>query len=454
MPDLLARRKQDLQEQFDTLPRELDNWKSLSQQPAYEKHHSQIVALSKQMLELNDRVKQAWNGSEEFVAIQKAQRDCAAVHTVWNFFRQKLLMRSDRQLGSYLRAADAYVWACYEPVLIDRRARDTSQPFREPPLVTFDSDLSAWALSREQELEPEDDKTGATRGALFVKALTAMPIAVLGIPWYTSELLPNLATLAHETGHVIDSDFGVGESLKTALATALQASSLCDGWSLHWRREVFADLFACYAAGPPFVWALADSIPDSPGRVKTLQRPSNDEWGLYPPASLRILLNLEALRHLGHAAEADRIQAYWTADYTEHAMGAYLADLKPVVTAVYAAAALPRQLNYADLTDQQGRIFRQAVTLNSDLNLKDPYNPRSLVGAASQIHRTSTVNADKAIVWQRLQRHMVEARLPGLLDSQRERTTSGAGVPLRTEELAELMFGNTPPDDAATTEPR
>jgi hypothetical protein len=440
MPDLLARRKEDLEEQFETLPRELEHWKSLSQQPAYEKHHSQIAALSTQMLALNKRVREAWNGSGEFVAIQKAQRDCAAVHTVWNFFRQKLLMRSDRQLGSYLRAADAYVWACYEPVLIDRRAREKSQPFREPPLVTFDSDLSAWALSREQELEPQDDKTGATRGALFVKALSAMPIAVLGIPWYTSELLPNLATLAHETGHVIDSDFGLEGALQSALATALETSRLRDGWSTHWRREVFADLFACYAAGPAFVWALADSIPDSPDRVKSLQRPSNDEWGLYPPATLRILLNLEALRHLGHAAEADRIKTYWTADYTEHAMTAYVADLKPVVTTVYATAALPEVLNYAGLTQEQGRIFRQAVTLDRALNLTDPYNPRSLVGAASQVHRSAKPGVDKAVVWQRLQQHMVDARPPGLLDSQRTRTTSGAGVPLRTEELAELIF--------------
>ena len=155
MPDLLARRKADLEEQFHALPRELEHWKSLTGTPPYDKHHSQIS----------------------------------------------------------------------------------------------DSDLSAWALSREQEFEPQDDKTGATRGALFVNALSAMPIAVLGIPWYTSELLLNLATLAHETGHVVDSDFGIGETLQSIVATTLQTSPLRDGWSIHWRREVFADLFACYAAG-------------------------------------------------------------------------------------------------------------------------------------------------------------------------------------------------------------
>ena len=455
MPDLLARRKADLEEQFNALPRELNHWKSLTGTPPYDKHHSQIAALSKQMAALNDEVRKAWNGSEEFVGIQKAQRDCAAVHTVWNFFRQKLLMRSDPQLGSYLRAADAYVWACYEPVLIDRRARNKSQPFREPPLVTFDSDLSAWALSREQEFEPQDDKTGATRGALFVNALSAMPIAVLGIPWYTSELLPNLATLAHETGHVVDSDFGIGETLQSALATSLQTSPLRDGWSIHWRREVFADLFACYATGPAFVWALADSIPDSPGRVKTLKRPSNNEWGLYPPATLRILLNLEALRELGHTAEADRIQTYWTADYAEHAMADHLSDLGQVVKAVYSAAALPATLNYAQLDEQQKSVYRQVVTLNTDLRLKDPFNPRSLVGVASQVQREVPANALKATVWERLQRHMVEARPPGLLDGQRERTRTGAGVPLRTEELARLMFsgGNSTPGERQEPQP-
>jgi len=121
-------------------------------------------------------------------------------------------------------------------------------------------------------------------------------------------------------------------------------------------------------------------------------------------------------------------------------MTAYVADLKPVVTTVYATAALPEVLNYAGLTQEQGRIFRQAVTLDRTLNLTDPYNPRSLVGAASQVHRSAKPSVDKAVVWQRLQQHMVDARPPGLLDSQRTRTTSGAGVPLRTEELAELMF--------------
>jgi hypothetical protein len=449
MPELLDRRKQDLEQQFETLPGELKHWQELSEKPEYEKHHSQIAVLSRQMVALNNKVRDAWNGSGDFVAIQKAQRDCAAVHTIWNFFREKLLVRSDSHLGSYLRAADAYVWACYEPVLVDRRAADPKRPFREPPLVTFDTELSAWALSREQPFEPEGDKTGATRAGVFVKALNAMPIAVLGIPWYTSELLPNLAILAHETGHVVDADFDLEKPLENALRAALPASALCEGWSVHWRKEVFADLFACYAAGPAFVWTLADSIPDSPEKVKTRRRPSGAEWGPYPPATLRILLNLCALRQLGYAGDADTIEQYWAGDYPEHAMSEYEADLKPVVQAVYAAAKLPGSLDYArpERAKEERGAYRRAVELDSDLDLNERYNPRSLVGAASAVHRRSPAGVDKLVVWGRLQDHMVRARPPGVLAEQQQRVAPGAATPLRTEELTELLFRTGPAED-------
>jgi hypothetical protein len=444
MSELLDRRLRDLQEQLATLPSELQHWEALSRPDGpYEKHHSQIVALARQMRALNDKVTSAWNNARDFAAIQKAQINCAAVHTVWNFFREKLVLRADQRLGDYLRAADAYVWSCYEPVLANRRAANPKQPFREPPLVTFDTEQSPWALSRRGVYELDGDKTGATRSSLFEQTLAAMPIALLGIPWTSTGQLPHLVTLAHESGHVVESDFDLAEAVETALARATAASALCDGWSHHWRKEVFADLFACYVAGPAFVWALADSIPDSPDVVKTRKRPSGSNWGKYPPATLRMQLNLCALRHLGYSET--EISAYWQAEYAEHAMAEFESDVELVVPAFYQAADLPAALNYQNIVLDEKRAHRVAIELNNDLPVTTRYNPRALAGAASRLRRAGGAGAE--VAWARLQNHIVASRPAGQLDDTTARPVEAPPPWLRTDEIGDILFSAAEVDD-------
>jgi hypothetical protein len=452
MPELLERRRQDLEEQLGVLQHELDHWKALSaEHQPFEKHHSQIDALSRQMLDLNAKVRKEWNKSNDFAAIQKAQRDCGAVHTIWNYFREKLLMRADAQLGTYLRAADAYVWACYEPVLRQWRAalsREKKEgPLREPPLVTFDTESSPWALSRQGRYVPQGDRTGTTRSSLFADTLASMPIAILGIPWYTMELLPNLAVLAHETGHVVELDFGLADRVEQKLDDVMKASTLRDGWSTHWRKEVFADLFACLAAGPSWVWVLADNIPDSPDATRVKKRPTDyDKWGRYPPPTLRMLLNIAALRHLGYDGDAARLEKYWKADYTEHAMTPFEDDVKQVVPTFYDAAALPADLNYRQLVGaaaQAQRTTEKGAALAADQRI----DPRALVGAACDVHRTAAPGFDKAAVWQRLQTHIVTSRAPGVLGPRKDREAATASAQMRTNEIAGLLFVPMNDDD-------
>jgi hypothetical protein len=444
MSELLERRRLDLLSQLATLPGELQHWEALSAPSGpYEKHHSQIAALARQMRALNDKVASAWNNAEDFAAIQKAQIHCAAVHTVWNFFREKLVLRADRRLGDYLRAADAYVWSCYEPVLASRRTANPAQAFREPPLVTFDTEQSPWALSRQGTYVPDGDTSGVTRESLFEQTLSAMPIALLGIPWTSSGQLPHLVTLAHESGHVVESDFDLAAAVEAGLAQATAASPLCDGWSHHWRKEVFADLFACYVAGPAYVWALADSIPDSPEAVKTRRRPSGSKWGKYPPASLRIRLNLCALVHLGYTET--EIAAYWHAAYAEHAMAEYETDVELVVPAFYAAAGLPAGLDYKNLLPDERRAHRVAVELNNDLPRTARYDPRALVGAASRLRRVK--GADTEAAWGRLQNHIVQSRPPGQLAGERAGDRHSPAAWLRTETIGDLLFRDVDSDE-------
>lgn len=447
MPELLDRRRRDLEAQLDSLPRELTRWEALTKTPEFEKHHSQVVALSRQMRDLNERVRDTWKGSSDFGAIRKAQNNCATVQRLWDYYREKLMTRFDPKIGPYLRAADAYVWSCYEPVLVDRRAANPAVAFREPPLVSFNAEMSPWAQSRRKS-----GKAPAPGERTDPEPTDAvpMPIAILGIPWWTIERLPNLAALAHETGHIVESDFGLQSSLETALDTATKSSALHEGWTYHWRKEVFADLFACFAAGPSSVWTLTESIPDSPARVEEKKRPADitGEWGNYPPATLRILMNLRALRVLGYASDADEIEHYWKADYPKHAMGDYEKDVDAVVTAVYEAAKLPESLNWAKLDLKYDAAFMTvAVWQKNDISPTTLYSPRMIVAAAGSIYRAPPHNVDVETVWQRLQKHMVESRPPGVLARQQARTAPGAPVLLRTDEIARTLFTDVVDDD-------
>jgi hypothetical protein len=360
---------------------------------------------------------------------------------VWNYFREKLLLRLDPSMGPFLRAADAYIWSCYEPVLRAQRAANPTQPFREPPLVTFDADVSPWAQSRRTPSE------AATHGSSSgIDDEIPMPIAVLGIPWSMLERLPNLASLAHETGHIIETDFGLVAPLQAALLEATKNSALNEGWSQHWRKEVFADLFACFAAGPSAVWTLTEAIPEAPFQVETRKRPSDIEsaqrWGKYPPATLRVLMNLCALRKLGYAEDAGRIEQYWKADYPKHAMAAYESDVNLVVEAVYGASRLPEELDWNRTTKYYAMVRGDVV--GSDLDVSQVYDPRMLVAIAGDLYRAQR-GENVSAAWQRLQTHIVKSRPPGILAGQKERTQPGAPVFLRTEEIARTLFADDPP---------
>ncbi len=447
MGELLDRRKSELEFQLESLPLELARWEDLTRKRDFEKHHSQVIVLGRQMRALNQVVRDTWNGAGDFGAVQKAQRDCASVQRMWDYYREKLMMRFDPTLGPYLRAADAYVWHCYEPVLKDRRAANPGQPFREPPLTAFDAEVSPWAQSRRTSGE------AAVHAANNLPAPdeAPMPVAVLGIPWSTLQHLPNLAALAHETGHVVEADFALRQTISDALLAATRDSALSEGWSDFWLSEVFADLFGCYAAGPSFVWTLTESIPDTPAQVETRRRPSeipgDKRWGKYPPATLRLLMNVCALRHLGYSNDADKIERYWMGDYPRHAMGDYVQDVKTVVPTVYAAAKLPEELNWKKLEAEFFTVRENALRQRDELCPAHLYNPRTLVAIAGDVYRAPPAGADVKAVWARLQKHIVESRPPGVLDGQKERVADGVPVLLRTEQIANVLFAHDVVDE-------
>jgi hypothetical protein len=454
MPDLLQQRKADLERQFLAIPEEMKLWKEASAEgKPYEKHHSQIGALSKQMCELNARIESEWtNGPEpySFEGLWRARLRCAAIQTVWNYFREKLVLREHPDYGRYLKAADAYTWACYEPVLKQARKANPGQPFREPPLVAFHSEISPWALSRQSRYETERDPTGMAGNddnSPFEQVRRALPIPIVATPWQNLLFLPNLALLAHETGHIVESDFALAKAVEQAIAEAIKDQNHTEGWSKFWRAEVFADWFGCVAAGPSFVWALVDSIPDSPAAAATKVRPANmlvsdpaKRWGKYPPPSLRVGFNTKALKKLGFEIEADHIAEYWEKAYAQNPMHEWSKDLGPLVDALD-TVDLPVSLKFSLQEEPMQRAYEDIRAGATSLNPQTPIDPRALIGAASLFHRGTTGGAasrvDSAMACRRLQDHIVDSRPPGVLAEQQERA---AEFLTRTEELHYLLF--------------
>ena len=64
-----------------------------------------------------------------------------AVHSVWDYFRSKLVLRQQEPFATFLKAADAFAWACYLPVL--EHLSDPQGPLRQPPLVALQGGVVA-----------------------------------------------------------------------------------------------------------------------------------------------------------------------------------------------------------------------------------------------------------------------------------------------------------------------
>jgi hypothetical protein len=246
-----------------------------------------------------------------------------------------------------------------------------------------------------------------------------------------------MAALAHETGHVVDYDFRMNAAVAPKVAAATAKSELAPAWSEHWSKEVFADLFACWVAGPSFVWALANAVPETPDVVALKKRPSRGDpktWGKYPPGTLRILLNLAALEWLDFKADAGKIRKYWTDDYPKDAMGAFVGDVDVVVKTVYEAAGLPQKLRYP--AAQENFLFASVFSGDGKIPEGQHYDARVVVGAASRASRESA-DATKLDRGCRYLTEFMAKRPPGQLYTA---VASGPLQALKTEELLDLLI--------------
>jgi hypothetical protein len=430
-----------------SLPDELEAWRGLSElgQP-FEKHHSQIRRLALQMEWLHKKVSSDFSKCVKDATLltfaQSLERRALAVHTVWDFFRTKFALRAVEPLGSYLKMADAYARECYEPVRWEFVAR--GGPDRcEPPLVTFDNRVSPWSLSREATYTPASDPGGIVATTAFTEVVSKLPIPLLGLPWHYISYLPHVVFLAHECGHAVDRDFGLDKAIELALAQSEIDAVHLSGWQA-WRREMFADVFACYAAGPSYVAALLEILMRDLSWIGKEVR-TQQCWGDYPTTTLRILLNTEALGQFGFDQDAKILRRRWLTEYPDHCMKPFEHDLPTVVKALHEGAALPeKDLAFTAADREQSRMTANLYFAGGQLPATDVYSVRVLISAAREM--LGLPDATQPTLeqhWGALCHNAVTSRPPGLLTAEAQRASEfdPDSEQREAEVIANVLFG-------------
>lgn len=355
----IARRKIfELQHKLAGLAAEFQSWRDESEaQKPLEKHHTQIRRITVQLGGLQAVIRQelqAVTGSEGQIltACREIEQMILELHRIWEFFRSKLALRSVPWFKNYLIAADELAWFCYHaaqqktpPAHIPREA------IKEPPLVFFNGGSSPFTHSRNWAYRAEDVADEGLQTPEFIQVLKALPIPVIGIPWFQIQHLPEALIIAHEVGHNVEDDLKLTGRLKALLETALAAEQIPPGRQEAWKSwlgEIFADINGCLALGPAFVGTLMDFLATDQSIVKQDKRiPPN--WGLYPPDYLRILLNIETLSQQQFPTESQAMKTEWTVSYSSHAMPEFEPDI-PVIVKALLQGPYP-ELGGAALTD-------------------------------------------------------------------------------------------------------
>lgn len=339
---IVLRRHHELRARVGSLETEFQHWRQQTRAGPLARHQSQVQRLTHQLSGLLDPVKEEVACPPADTFLRQARRletAILAAHTLWEFFRSKLVLRESSLFRDHLAACDDLAWACYKP-LQDALGGGRR---REPPLVYLNALWSPFAMPRGRNFADEIRSAQGLGTHLsadrFQTALDALPIPLVGLPWYHTAHLPGGLLLAHEVGHVADWDFGLDPAIEAAFQSASGIPpDRQDAW-LSWRHEIFADAFAICAVGPAFVGTLID----------LLAAPASELLGesglgrVHPPRLLRIALVLEFLRRLGRSAEAQRLETEWQTlvaapDGSTAVSADYLPDVPAITTSLLATA--------------------------------------------------------------------------------------------------------------------
>lgn len=292
------------------------------------KHHNQMGRLTEQLRGMTGRIDEelraiAQDGDDVLRQCRRLQKRILEVHRIWDYFRSKFGQRYVSWYQGYLDAAGEFAWLCYEPAVHLKKAQ---------PLVFMNGDFSPFMLDRSSHFSPE--RAEGEQSPLYLRFVAALPVPVIGLPWYQVAHLADMVLIAHEVGHALWTDLGLEGDADAHLVAAAKSSALPrdrrEAWT-RWLPEVFADLYAVHVAGPAYVAALADLLAEAPDAVEA-EFSAPPENAAHPPASLRIAIATKALERNGFTEEAAAANRAWHEQYTVD--GSHLTDVDPIVTAL------------------------------------------------------------------------------------------------------------------------
>ena len=448
---LAHRKKIELQQKLASLQSEFDDWrkKSKAYQPL-EKHQSQIHRVTLQLQGLNEQIEFELNelpdtGLDVLSQARDLELAMLESHRVWDFFRSKLSLRSIEWFNRYLIAADELAWECYSAAQKQLDPKYLAkEKVKEPPLVFFNGASSPFTLPRDYEFEAEAVPDESIDNERVAKVLRALPIPVIGVPWFQVQHLPEMLVVAHEVGHDVESDFGLTADLNEAVEKALEAAQTDNNRRAAWRAwlgEIFADVYGVLSCGPAFVSSLMDFLAGDPYQTTRAFQTAPD-WDLYPTDYLRVLINIEALDEKDFKDKRTELRKQWTDIYDKHAMTAYEEDIPTVVKAIidgpYAAfggVSLKKVISFSP-TDQS-RVNKDAGRLIQGSGPKAE-NVRTLFAAANTAFANDPEQYGKQNAHELVLDQVNQIRKAGVRGSE---TTTG--TPLGTFDEEDKAAGKT-----------
>jgi len=305
-PDRETRKRAELLAKLRSVAEELEDWHAaVGVDRTMQRHWSQVRKVIGDLRPLVARVDADIRSSDVGVCWLQLEARVLDLHRVWGFFRDKLMLRR-LEFAPYLLMADEFAYACYEPARVaavaagDRAAARR----REPPLVYLSAVASPFSLMRGSsiaaQLGPDELASAAARAVV-----DALPVPVIGVPWFQLRHLPDAIILGHEVGHLLVSDFIGLDAVEDVVEAALDGSGVVETDRASWRdwaEEAFADVYGTLCGGAGYAAALADFL-----LVKGTEREPADP--AYPPPASRMLLTEAVLAAAGCAAEADELRS-------------------------------------------------------------------------------------------------------------------------------------------------
>ncbi|HEX5994942.1 MAG TPA: hypothetical protein VFY84_07345 [Jiangellales bacterium] len=362
------------------------------------------------------------------VALRESRRlqlELLEVHRLWDYFRAKLVLRRVEFFRPYLAAVDEFAWDCFRPALErDARHRQSSPEQKESPLVYLSGDFSPFIHLRHQPFAVQQ-VPDALDTLEFLKLTYALPVPVIGMPWYQVGHLPDAIVIAHEVGHSVERDLELTSTTEGHLQTV--AAHLHDtrrsGW-FAWLPEVFADLYATLAAGPAFASGLADLLATDPMWLAG-ERPG-PPWADHPPASLRIALVSRALTRTGFEAEAVQGWREWITTYPPTTLtgdgksGTFFDDVNTVVDALlggvypqFGKVPLTTVISFSPTQQRRAAMDADRVLGNADPNSDDI---RCLMASARLAFEKDPVTYRTAVPGRLTSHQLLAARIEQIIN--------------------------------------